>query len=131
MTTFLEFMENFYNMAYDKELLKRSMIFNGMTDDEIYALLTSLFAKEKKYKKNDLILRAGDTTDSLGLVVSGSVTIESNDIWGNRTILSDVGAGQFFAETYALLENEPLLVDVRANEDCQILFFKVGSFNGN
>ncbi len=114
-------------MAYDMGLLKRSMIFNGMTDDEIDASLTSLYAKEKKYKKNDLVLRAGDTTDSLGLVISGNVTIESNDIWGNRTILSNVDAGQFFAETYALLENEPLLVDVRANEDCRILFFKVGS----
>ena len=48
-------------------------------------------------------------------------------MWGNRTILSNVGEGGFFAETYALLENEPLLVDVRANENCRILFFKVGS----
>ncbi|MCR5145538.1 MAG: Crp/Fnr family transcriptional regulator, partial [Lachnospiraceae bacterium] len=72
-------------------------------------------------------LCAGDITDSLGLVLSGSVTIESNDMWGNKTILSNVGEGGFFAETYALLENEPLLVDVRANENCRILFFKVGS----
>ena len=59
------------------------------------------------------------------MVLEGSVTIESNDIWGNRTILSYVGKGQFFAETYALLKNEPLLVDVTANEDCEILFLRV------
>ncbi|MBE5907914.1 MAG: Crp/Fnr family transcriptional regulator [Lachnospiraceae bacterium] len=98
-----------------------------MTPDEINQALNELCAIEKAYKKNSFILRAGDITESLGLVLSGSVTIESNDMWGNRTILSNVGEGGFFAETYALLENEPLLVDVRANENCQILFFKVGS----
>ena len=47
----------------------------------------------------------------------GGVTIENNDVWGNRTILSHVGKNQFFAETYGLLADEPMLVDVVANED--------------
>ena len=54
------------------------------------------------------------------------VTIESNDAWGNRTIISHVGCGQVFAETYALLENEPMLVDVTASENCRILFLHSG-----
>lgn len=114
-------------MSVDNYMLKENILFNGMTTDEINQALSELCAIEKAYEKNSLILRAGDITDSLGLVLSGSVTIESNDMWGNRTILSNVGEGGFFAETYALLENEPLLVDVRANENCRILFFKVGS----
>ena len=114
-------------MSTDNYMLKENIIFNGMSPDEIDQALSELCAIEKAYEKNSLILRAGDTTDSLGLVLSGSVTIESNDMWGNRTILSNVGEGGFFAETYALLENEPLLVDVMANENCRILFFKVGS----
>ena len=61
----------------------------------------------------------------MGIVLFGSVTIESNDIWGNRTILSHVGKGQFFAETYALLTDEPMLVDATANEDCGILFLEI------
>lgn len=114
-------------MSIDIGILKENIIFSGMSPDEIEQALNDLFAIEKTFKKDSIILNAGDTTDSLGLVLSGSVTIESNDIWGNRTILSNVAKGGFFAETYALLENEPLLVDVRANENCRILFFKVGS----
>ena len=114
-------------MSTDNDMLKENILINGMTPDEIDQALSELCTMEKAYEKNSLILRAGDITDSLGLVLSGSVTIESNDMWGNRTILSNVGKGGFFAETYALLENEPLLVDVRANENCRILFFKVGS----
>ena len=98
-------------MSVDNDMLKENIIFNGMSSDEIDQALSELCAIEKAYEKNSLILRAGDITDYLGLVLSGSITIESNDMWGNRTILSNVGEGGFFAETYALLENEPLLVD--------------------
>ena len=114
-------------MTYDIGVLQSFMLFYGMSDEEIKAALLVLYAEEKNYKKNDLILVAGNVTDRLGLVMAGSVRIESNDMWGNRTILGNVGAGQLFAETYALLEDEPLLVDVSANENCRILFFKVGS----
>ena len=114
-------------MTYDTYILQKSMLFNGMSDNEINTAVHALSAKEKPYKKNDRILLAGNITDSLGLVISGNVRIESNDMWGNRTILGNVGEGQLFAETYALLENEPLLVDVVANENCRVLFFKVGS----
>ena len=61
----------------------------------------------------------------MGMVLTGSVTIESVDIWGNRTILALLNAGEFFAEVYALL-SEILLVDVKAVEDCRILFFYPG-----
>lgn len=103
------------------------MLFGEMSDNEIKEAVLALSATERTYDKNDMILIAGNTADSLGLVIAGSVRIESNDMWGNRTILGSVGAGQLFAETYALIENEPLLVDVSANENCRILFFKVGS----
>ena len=108
------------------EILQKNMIFRGMTDAEIQTALTELRAYEKRYEKDSIFLHAGDTTQKMGLVLEGSVTIESNDMWGNRTILSHVGEGQYFAETYALLQDEVMLVDVRANEDCCILFLYIG-----
>ncbi len=114
----------------DTELLRRSRLFRGMTDEEISSALSSLHAQEKQVKKGQALLHAGDVTEKLGLVLAGSVTVESNDAWGNRTILSHVGKGQLFAETYALLDDEPLLVDVIANEDCRILFLRPGSLQG-
>ena len=98
-----------------------------MSNAETNDALNALSAREKSYRKGDVLLLAGDTTDEMGLVLEGSVTVESNDIWGNRTILSLVEPGGFFAETYAYLSNEPLLVDVTANENCRILFLRIGS----
>ena len=108
------------------DMLQENMIFRGMSGKEIQTVLADLRAYEKRYEKDSIFLHAGDTTNKMGLVLEGSVTIESNDMWGNRTILSHVGEGQYFAETYALLPDEVLLVDVRANEDCRILFLSIG-----
>lgn len=111
----------------DIDLLQKTRIFKDMSGDEVSEALSFLHAQEKQYKKGDVLLHAGDITERLGLVLEGSVTIESNDAWGNRTILSNIGLGQLFAETYALLEDEPLLVDVVANEACRILFLRIGN----
>lgn len=110
----------------DTQQLQKTMLFQGMTDSEIAEALQVLEAHEKCYKKGEMLLIAGTITERMGLVLQGSVTIESNDAWGNRTIISHVGNGQVFAETYALLENEPMLVDVTASEDCRVLFLRSG-----
>ena len=114
----------------DSSALTNNMLFRGMDGKEIESALKLLEAREREYNKGDVILHAGDKTLQMGLVLTGSVTVESNDMWGNRTILSHVGRGQFFAETYALLR-EPLLVDVTANENCRILFLRMQALDGD
>ena len=99
------------------------------TARELAAALSALSAKEKTYEKDETILYAGNVSEHMGLVLEGSVTIESNDVWGNRTILSHIEKGGTFAETYALLEDEPMLVDVIATEKSSILFLRIGSLN--
>ena len=97
-----------------------------MEKDEVEAALRFLQARERAFTKGEVLLRAGDVTKEMGLVLEGSVAVESNDMWGNRTLLGIVGAGEFFGESYALLRDEPLLVDVRANGNCRVLFLNVG-----
>ena len=100
-------------------------LFHQMSAEDISSALYGLRAQEKQYKKASTILSAGRLTESMGLVLSGSVTVQSNDLWGNRTILSHVCAGDFFAGTFAWLPDRVMLVDVVANEDCRILFLNV------
>jgi CRP-like cAMP-binding protein len=111
----------------DKVLLKKTVILRGMNDNELDTALSALKSSEKEYLKDEVILHAGSTTTTMGLVLEGSVRIESNDMWGNRTILSHVGKGHVFAETYAMAKDEPMLVDAVANEKCKILMLRIGS----
>ncbi len=106
-------------------VLQKMPLFRGMTEKEITSLLKSLDARKQEYEKNELILRAGSKPGVIGIVLSGSVTILSDDIWGNRTILSHIERGGLFAEAYAILEDVPMLVDVIANEGCSILMLKM------
>ncbi len=111
------------------DVIRQITLFRGMDDAEISEALSALAAKEKTFEKDETVLYAGNVSERMGLVLEGSVTIESNDVWGNRTILSHVGKGGTFAETYALLEDEPMLVDVIANEKSRVLFLRIGGLN--
>ena len=111
----------------DISVLSGSALFNGFDETEVNNLLGSLNAREKRFRKGAMIFHSGDVISTLCFVITGSVTIESNDMWGNRTILNLVSKGQFFAESYALLPDEPMLVDVCANEDCTIVYLDMKS----
>lgn len=71
-----------------------------------------------------MILSAGCTTHEIGLVLSGSVNIENLDLWGSKSILSNIGAGQVFGETYAF-SRETLMVDAVAAQQTDILFWNL------
>ena len=107
--------------------VKNFVIFKGMSDEEIQSALEVLRYDKKSYEKGETILHAGSTTRKMGIVLSGSVTVESIDLLGNKTILSHISVGDFFAETYAFLGNESMAVDVCANENCKIFFLNIGN----
>lgn len=101
-----------------------SALFRGIEPDEAKEMLHCLGAEHKKFEKNERIFRAGDTVTELGLVLMGSILIQNDDFWGNTTVLDHVVPGQIFAETYACT-GEPLMVDVVAAENTEVLFLNV------
>lgn len=107
----------------DFDIIKKSTLFAGLTEEELREALNALRTRKKTCKKDELLLMAGDLTDDFGMVLSGSVTIESNDVWGNRTIINHVAAGDYYAEAFSILSDEPAYVDVRANETTIIALF--------
>ena len=114
----------------NQDTLGRTMLFHGMSDGEISDALCAMDAQEQQCRKGTVILCAGAGTERMGLVLSGSVTIEANDLWGNRTVLGHVAEGQLFAETYALLRDETMPMNAVANEDSLVLFLRPGGLDG-
>ena len=109
----------------DHHFLSKTVLFRGVSPEEVKTLLTCLQAETRKYSRGSMIYRAGDTVRAIGLVLSGSVSIESDDVWGNKSILDHVHAGQVFAETYACVPGEPLMISVVAAEAAEVLFLDV------
>ena len=111
---------------FEMQLLSHSPLFRGAGESGIGEMLSCLGAEERSYEKEEMIYRAGNTVTSLGVVMHGSVMIVNDDLWGNRSILDRVEPGQIFAETYACVPGEKLLVDVFAAEVTEVLFLNVG-----
>ena len=105
----------------DYTFLADTILFRGIAPKEIKSMLHCLQATVKTYPRGANIYNAGDTATFMGLVLSGGVSIESDDIWGNRSILDHVAPGQMFAENYACVPGEPLMVNVVAIEQTEIL----------
>ena len=91
----------------------------GMEESEYKEMLALGGMRQKHFEKNEVILSAGCTTHEIGLVLSGSVNIENLDLWGSKSILSNIGAGQVFGETYAF-SRETLMVDAVAAHQTDI-----------
>lgn len=88
-------------------------------------MLSCLETREERFPKDTFLLRAGDTAESIGLVLSGSVLVVQEDIWGNRNILSKAGPGQTFAAAYACAPGSVLNVSVLAETPVTAMFLNV------
>lgn len=106
----------------DYRFLSETALFRGATPQEVETMLTCLQAQRRSYIRGEVIYHAGDTVTALGLILSGSASVENDDIWGNKSILDRVGPGQVFAETYACVSGEPLMISVVAAEAAEVLF---------
>lgn len=106
-------------------LLIKFVLFRGMTEQEAKDVLVCLQAETRKFNKGDTIYHMGDSIGAMGMVLSGSVNIENDDIWGNKNILDNISVGQVFGETYACLPSEPLMINVVAAENAEVLFLEV------
>lgn len=108
------------------QVLKHSALFRGIEEKEIASMLACLAARRKKYGKGEYIYNAGDRVSSVGLVLSGRVTVEKEDYWGNRNIVAAMEPGMLFAESYACAADVPIGVSVAADADSEILTMDIG-----
>ena len=106
-------------------VLKKTKLFSGVGDEEISTLLSCLGASLFTYKKGEFVLRQGEHLSNILVLVEGSLHIQRDDYWGNRSILGHIGIGEIFGEAYAAPDSGTLLNDVIAVEDSAVYFFDV------
>ncbi len=112
-------------MQINYRMLQRTALFEGIEEREITAMMDCLSAKTEKYRKEQSLLRTGDATTLVGVVLSGRVHIIKEDFWGNRGILSEISAGQLFGETYAAVPSASAEVSVVAAEASEVLYLDI------
>lgn len=103
------------------EILKNCVLFDKIGDENLIRMLGCLGATVTNFDKKYTIFVEGSPARFIGIVLSGSAQILQVDYYGNRSILSNVGPGEVFAEAFACAEVRALPVTVVANEPCEIM----------
>ena len=88
-------------------IIHSSQLFSGVSKDELPAVLSCLEAKKVSFPKDAFLLRTGDTAESIGLVLSGSVLIIQEDA------------------AFACAPGAVLNVSVAAGTDAEVMFLNV------
>ncbi|MDO4288647.1 MAG: Crp/Fnr family transcriptional regulator [Eubacterium sp.] len=107
------------------DLLKCHPLFQDLTPSEIDAILKCAAPVLAAKKSGEYILQAGESTENMGFVLSGTVMVIQEDLWGRRNIMSQLTPGGIFSEPFAAVPGAVLNVSVVAMEDCEILLLNV------
>lgn len=103
------------------EILGKCPLFYGIEDENLIRMLGCLGAKVESFDKKYTIFAEGKAAKYIGIVLSGSAQIIQIDYHGNRSILSEITAGELFGEAFACAETESVPVTVIANEPCEVM----------
>ena len=108
-------------MQENLQILQRCPLFDGIAEADLGAMLGCLRARVMPMKKGQTLLREGDSTESIGIVLTGAVQILREDYFGNRSIMGHIGPTQLFGESYAFSGTKTLPVSVVADADGSVL----------
>jgi CRP-like cAMP-binding protein len=104
-------------------ILTNSKLFVDINESDISSVLNCISYKISKFSNKQTIFCEGQTINTIGLVLSGSVLITQTDFWGNQSIISRFLPGELFGEGFAFGDNPPLSVNVISADDSEIMFF--------
>ena len=104
-------------------ILKKTVLFSGISEEEISAMLSCLDARLRSYRKGEYVLRQGEHPHHITLLLEGALHVQNDDYWGNRTIINRIGVGEMFGEAYLAPASGAMLNDVVAIEDSVVVFF--------
>lgn len=108
-------------LAKHLPVVKKCPLFAGIQDTNIVQILPCLSATVRQAEKNAFILSADDSVSFVGLILSGSVHIVNEDFWGRKDILSQLGPGELFAESFSCAESDKMPVSVLAVEPTEYM----------
>ena len=106
-------------------VLKTVPLFSLFSDRELSALLPAL--QHRSFARKACILRAGELTDALYILLSGRARVVIDDGDGREVILNVLGPNEFFGEM-SLIDERPRSASVEALDACEILYISKSAF---
>ena len=106
-------------------LLQKSPLFASMEPQQITSVLHCVGAVVREAGAGEYILRAGDRTQAMGLLLSGSAFAVQDDLWGQRNIMGKILPPGTFAEPFAATPGAVLNVSVVASAPSKVMLLNI------
>ena len=106
------------------QFLTKCILFRNLRPENIDALLRFLEYKIESYTKNSLIAQEGDFCDSIGVVLSGTVELQSIYPSGKVSTLTQLNSGNTFGEAILFASYSEYPQSVSSVTKSEILFIK-------
>lgn len=117
--------ENLYPKRNDNKTYPISYtsipLFEGLTPKEIFKLLDCTNSHIKQFNKDEPIIWEGDSSNIVGVVVSGKVQVLKADFEGDLAIITEVIPGELFGEVFACANLPAMPVSVFSAEKSTIM----------
>jgi CRP/FNR family transcriptional regulator, cyclic AMP receptor protein len=113
------------NLAVNTTILKTVPLFSLFSDHELATLFPAI--QHRSYPRHSFMLRAGEKTDALYIILSGKAKVVIDDGDGREVTLTTIGPSEFFGEM-SLIDEKPRSASVEALEPCEILYISKPAF---
>src|SRR5215210_4651800 len=112
-------------VALNPSVLKNVPLFSSFSDQQLALLLPAV--QHRRFPRGSYVIRAGEETDALYIILAGKAKVLIPDDDGNEVILSVIGPNEFFGEM-GLLDDQPRSASVETTEPCEMLRISRGAF---
>lgn len=113
------------NVGLSLVVLRNIPLFAQLNEVELEKL--SKISVRKRAERTAFVVRAGDSTDSLYILLNGRAKVTNTDEDGREIILAWLEAGEFFGEM-GLIDGSPRSANVVAVEACELLVLSRDAF---
>ena len=100
----------------------KSPLFEGIQAGDYQAMLACISYRVVSYKKGETIVLEEDKVKHIGIVLSGTVDMVKEDLWGNKTMLVRIRERELFGESFACGSDTLSSVTFIAAENAEICF---------
>jgi len=99
-----------------------SSLFDGIIPEDRVSMLGCIGYHIGTFKKGEAVAFEDENIRHIGIVLSGSVDMVKEDLWGNRTMLLRMYRDEVFGETFACGDDNTSVVSFLVSEDARIMF---------
>lgn len=111
------------------KIFKESPLFETISPEDTKELLACFTPRIIGYRRNEIISHEGDVQDSIGFLLSGKISINRENINGNKLILSILHPADLFGELTAFTGRGKWPATIISVEASEVMFIPIRKFS--